>query len=129
MTENTYRLLLGTALILAIYTESKILAYSLVIMTLIEGITNYRVNIVVSKLLLKVYGRAIPHEPESSKYRYNVAAERVQRIFIGVSFFLIFFIAPQDFWYLNWLFAIAMILSGIVMFCPVVALFRYLGFR
>jgi len=129
MTENTYRLLLGSALFLTLYIDSKTLAYVLIVMALFEGITNLRVNILISKLLNKTSGRAIPQEPESSTYRFNIAAERVQRVFIGIVFYLIYFIAPHEFWMLNWLFALALILSGIVMFCPVVALFRYLGFR
>lgn len=129
MTENTYRLLLGSALFAILYLESAVFAYVLIAMTLFEGITNLRVNLLISHLLHRITGKALPQEPESEKYRINIAAERAQRIFIGVVFYLIYFKAPQELWMLNWLFALGMILSGIVMFCPVVALFRYLGFR
>jgi len=129
MTENTYRFLLGSALFAILYLESDTLAYILIAMTLFEGLTNLRVNILISKLLNKLFAKPIPQEPQSSSFRVNIAAERAQRIFIAVVFYLIYFIAPHDLWMLNWLFALGMILSGIVMFCPVVALFRYLGFR
>jgi len=129
MTENTYRLLLGTALFIMLYIESDVLAYILIGMALFEGITNLRINLLISRLLYKTTGKPMPVEPESKNFRFNIAAERVQRVFIALIFFLLYFVAPRDYWIVSWMFALGMILSGIVMFCPVVAVFRYLGFR
>jgi len=105
------------------------MAYVLIVMTIFEGITNWRLNLIVSHILNKVFDRSIPAEPSANDFRVDFAAERGQRIFIGVMFYLIYFVAPAELWMFNWLFAFGMILSGVVMFCPVVALFRYLGFR
>ena len=128
MTENAYRFLLGALLFIMLYIESDNMAYALILMALFEGITNWRLNLVVSNILKRINGSKIPARPPNEHARLQFDAERAQRIFIAVLFYVCYFIAPEEYWYISWLFAIAILLSGIVMFCPVV-LFRYIGFR
>lgn len=129
MTENAYRLLLGMLLFLMLYIESDAMAYTLIAMTFFEGVTNWRLNLVVSKILHKITGHPVPVNPNNKNARIPIDSERAQRFAISIMFYLTYFVAPEEYWVLNWFFAVAILLSGIVMFCPVVSLFRYLGFR
>lgn len=130
MSEHTYRLLIGTVLLILLYTEFNILAYIVIVITLFEGITNQRVNLIVTRLR-KYFGANVENfeKHPRSNFKFPFDAERAQRLLIAVVFSGLFFFAPKELWMLNWFFAFGMLISGIVMFCPVIALFRALGFR
>ena len=130
MSEHTYRLLMGTVLLLLLYTEFYILGYIVIGLTLFEGITNQRLNLVVTRIR-KYFGANVEnfeHTPRKN-FKFAFDAERAQRLLIAVVFAGLFFYAPKELWMLNWFFAFGLLISGIVMFCPVIALFRALGFR
>ncbi len=130
MSEHTYRLMVGSLLLILLYTEFYIVAYVVVAMTLFEGLSNQRLNLVVTRLRKKLGADVSDYEhPPRENYRIPFDAERAQRLFIAVMFSVLFFAAPQELWILNWFFAFGMLISGIVMFCPVIALFRAAGFR
>ncbi len=121
---------MGALLLVLLYTEYYIVAYAVIAMTLFEGITNQRLNLVVTRMLRK-FGANVSgiDRPLRENYRIAFDAERAQRLFIAVTFAGLFFLAPKELWILNWFFAFGMLLSGIVMFCPVIAFFRVIGFR
>lgn len=126
MSEHTYRLLLGSFILLVLYTEMEQLAYVLVALTLFEGLTNQRLNLVINRI------RHISNDsvrPQKNRARFNFDAEQAQRLFVAISFGSLFFFAPKEVWILNWYFAFGMLISGIVLFCPVIAFFRAIGFR
>ena len=128
MSEHTYRLLVGSLLLILLYTEFYILAYVVVAMTLFEGLTNQRLNLLVSRLRGKQGGDASYDEkPPHSRIPFD--AERAQRLFVAITFAILFFAAPKELWIINWFFAFGILISGIVMFCPVIAFFRAIGFR
>jgi hypothetical protein len=130
MSEHTYRLLVGSLLLTLLYTEFYIVAYVVVAMTLVEGLTNQRLNLVVTRLRKKPGTDVSAYDnPPRGKSRIAFDAERAQRLFIAVTFTTLFFAAPKELWILNWFFAFGMLISGIVMFCPVIAFFRAIGFR
>jgi len=130
MSEHTYRLLLGSLLLILLYTEFYFLAYIVVAMTLFEGLTNQRLNLVINRLLRKQGPSSSDFDTSNqTNYRVSFDAERAQRLFIAVTFSILFFAAPKELWMINWFFAFGMVISGIVMFCPVIALFRAIGFR
>ncbi|HEY5601625.1 MAG TPA: YgaP-like transmembrane domain [Gammaproteobacteria bacterium] len=130
MSEHTYRLVLGALMLVLLYTEYYIVAYVVIGVTLFEGLTNQRINLVVTRILRSFGADVSEYEkPPRKNYRIPFDAERAQRLFIAAAFAALFFLAPNEFWILNWFFAFGMLLSGIVMFCPVIALFRAIGFR
>lgn len=130
MSEHTYRLIIGSLLLALLYTESTNLAYFIIAMTLVEGLTNQRLNLVVTRIRHKLFtGTSQSDLPPRQGSRIPIDAERAQRLFISLMFAALYFGAPEELWMLNWFFAFGMLLSGIVMFCPVIALFRVIGFR
>ena len=130
MSEHTYRMVMGTALLILLYTEIDILGYIIIGTIMIEGITNLRLNLLITRLRNK-FGANIPEMdgPPRKDYRFPFDAERAQRIMVAVSFAALFIYAPKELWIVNWLFAFGMLISGIVMFCPIIALFKAVGFR
>lgn len=130
MTEHTYRLVMGALLLILLYTEFYLLGYFVIALTLFEGLSNQRLNLVVSRMRKKFNSTYTDDNPAPrNNYRFAFDAERAQRLFISVIFAGLFLFAPKELWLLNWFFAFGMLISGIVMFCPVIALFRAIGFR
>lgn len=130
MSEHTYRLIMGTALLILLYTEVTMFGYIIIAFVLLEGITNLRLNLLVTRFRNKM-GANIPETdgPPNENYRFKFDAERAQRIMVALSFAALFIFAPKELWIVNWMFAFGMLISGIVMFCPIIALFRAVGFR
>ena len=117
-------------MLLMLYTGYHFVAYLIIAMTLVEGLTNQRLNLVVTSIRRKLGANVSGFDQtprEDSRISFD--AERAQRLFIAIAFTAIFFAAPKELWILNWFFAFGMLISGIVMFCPVIALFRAIGFR
>ena len=130
MSEHTYRLMVGSLLLILLYTEFYIVAYVVVAMTFFEGLTNQRLNLLVTRLRKKIGTDVSAYDnPPRANYRIPFDAERAQRLFIAVTFTTLFFAAPKELWIINWFFAFGMLIAGIVMFCPVIAFFRAIGFR
>lgn len=130
MSEHTYRMVMGTALLILLYTEIDMLGYVIIGVILTEGITNLRLNLLITRLRNKLGATLSETDgPPRENYRFNFDAERAQRIMVAVSFAALFIYAPKELWIINWLFAFGMLISGIVMFCPIIALFKAVGFR
>jgi len=130
MSEHTYRMLMGTALLILLYTEIDVLAYIIIGTILTEGITNLRLNLLITRLRKKMGANLTDVDgPPRTDYRFPFDAERAQRLIVAVSFAALFVYAPKELWIINWMFAFGMLISGIVMFCPIIALFRAIGFR
>ena len=117
-------------MLVLLYTEYYLLAYVITGMALVEGLTNQRLNLVVSRIRQKMGSDVSAYDvPQRTDYRFAFDAEQAQRLFVAITYAALFFIAPKEFWILNWFFAFGMLISGIVMFCPVIAFFRAIGFR
>lgn len=130
MSEHTYRLVMGIALLVLLYTEIDLMAYIIISFIFFEGITNLRLNLLITQLRNK-FGANIQEAdgPPRDNYRVNFDAERAQRLVIAISFATLFVYTPQELWIINWMFAFGMLISGIVMFCPLIAFLRVVGFR
>jgi hypothetical protein len=99
-------------------------------MTFFDGLTNQRLNLVITRLRRKLGADVSDYDkPPRENYRIRFDAERAQRLFIAIVFTVLFFLAPKELWILNWFFAFGMLIAGIVMFCPLIAFFRAIGFR
>lgn len=130
MSEHTYRLIIGSLILILLYAEIDSLAYFIVAMTLFEGLTNKRLNLMITQFRRKFGNHEIvPAKSDRINFRVPIDAERAQRLFISAMFAFLYFAAPPALWMLNWFFGFGMLISGIVMFCPVVTFFRAVGFR
>lgn len=127
MTERTYRFVLGAALTLLLYFHIEPLQYVYVGVLLWEALTGFRIPQLVSRLR---YGSSYNDDPgDPTQYRFAFEAERGMRVVFATVMIAAFFLVPSDYWFVSWLVAIALFLSGLVNFCPMVTMLRWIGFR
>lgn len=128
MSERAYRFVLGAALVLLLYFDLGILIFVYIAGLLCEGISNWRIPILVSRLR---YGKDFTdtHARTPGSYRFEFEAERGMRLVFASVLMVSYFILPKEFWYVNWLIGIALFLSGMVNFCPVAFSLRWFGFK
>lgn len=127
MTERAYRFVLGTALVLLLYFHIEPLHYVYVSILLWEGLTGYRIPVIVSQLR---YGASYQDpQRDPGEYRFRFEAERGMRLAFAAVLVPTFFLLSADYWYVGWLAAIALYVAGLVNYCPMVMILRWLGFR
>jgi len=129
MSERTFRLILGATLLILIYIDYQPLYYPYLGLLFFEGITNWRIPILVNRLR---FGRdyiAGRPEPVSEGSRFNFEAERAMRLVFAFILIPAIFILPKDLWFINWIIASFLTLAGLVNFCPTVVTLRLIGFK
>ncbi|MCW8929123.1 MAG: DUF2892 domain-containing protein [Gammaproteobacteria bacterium] len=135
MSERVFRLITGMVLwaILLVSTiyQNNTLMIVFCIVLLLEGITNWRIPTIVSKIRFgqsAVNSNQKIDEIKTSPLNH-IEAERMMR-FVVVLFLLIsFFSLPNVLWFFPWYVAGMMIVSGISNICPMVMFLRWVGFR
>lgn len=129
MSERIFRLILGYTLLVLIYIDYMPLFYVYLFVLFFEGLTNWRIPILVNRVR---YGQDhLPHQspPDTEKARINFDAERAMRLLFAVALVPAIFLLPRDLWFINWIMAAFLTLAGLVNFCPTVVSLRYLGFK
>lgn len=129
MSERTFRLILGSSLLLLIYIDYMPLFYVYLFVLIFEGVTNWRIPVLINRIR---YGSdAAPNQPalDNQQPRFNFEAERAMRLVFAAVLIPSIFLLPRDLWFLNWMIASFLTLAGLVNFCPTVVTLRYLGFR
>lgn len=141
MSERGFRLIQGSYILLALYFELDALILGFLVVLAFEGLTNWRVPIIVNRLR---YGKlAIAHAgaashagvpesgghlpPETGKFHFE--AERLLRIVVFVLLIFTVLIFPEPGWFFPWFIGAMLFMAGLTNICPMVLLFRYLGFR
>lgn len=125
MTERSFRLIQGLYILLALYFEVDILIYAYLCVLLFEGITNWRIPILINRLR---YGE-IPLEGVEQGSRFSFEAERFMRIVVFTLFIFTFLVFPELGWFFPWFIGAMLFMAGVTNICPMVMMFRYLGFR
>lgn len=127
MTERTFRLILGGVLILALCLDSHALMHAYLVVLLFEGITNYRIPIVVSRLR----GGITLEEPakDGRRARINFETERALRLIIAALIFVSFGLFHEDLWFVPWFIGFSLVMAGITGICPMAILLTWTGFR
>ena len=119
MTERQYRFFLGALLFVVLYFESPEGIYAYIGLLMFEGITGIRLTVLT--------GGASRIKSASGGWCFE--AERGMRIFFGGLMATMLFLPMETFWFLNWLIAFALLISGAVNYCPIVALMKLVGLR
>lgn len=127
MTERTYRFVLGAVLTLLLYFHIEPLQYVYVGVLFWEAFTGFRVPMMVSRWRYGANYHDTQRDPAT--FRFVFEAERGMRVVFAVVMIAAFFVIPTDYWYISWLVAIMLFLSGLVNFCPMVTMLRWIGFR
>jgi len=129
MSERTFRLILGAILLTLIYLDSNPLYYAYIAVLFFEGITNWRIPILVNRIR---FGKDYTPPVEQSSdehYRFKFEAERAMRLVFGGVLIVSIFFLPKDLWFVTWIIASFLTLAGLVNFCPIVLTLRIIGFK
>jgi len=130
MTERAFRIVLGAVLLVALYFELRLVVYGYIVVLLFEGITNWRIPLLVSRMRgMDVAG--VSRCVISPGFRLRIAFEAEQAMRLAFALFLIFSYAVfnKELWLIPWLSGFALLGAGLSGICPLVISFRWLGFR
>ncbi|HWS04135.1 MAG TPA: hypothetical protein VN448_12205, partial [Gammaproteobacteria bacterium] len=101
--------------------------YVLMGMLLFEGITNWRVPALVSRL--RSGSEPTVTAVTSSNWVISFEAERALRLILVAMLGLSLLLEPQLVWWLPWFIAFALIGAGLSGICPMVSALRWVGMR
>ncbi len=144
MSDRVFRLISGLALwailLFSIIYQNNSLLIAFCILYLLEGITNWRIPLLISRIR---FGKDHQNNNKflsdscSDDCSYNIVkstifrfeAERVMR-FVVVLFLLVsYFTFPDVLWFFPWYVAGMLIVSGITNICPILMFLRWIGFQ
>jgi hypothetical protein len=97
MTNRTYRLLLGIAILLILYFDLTLAMYGLIGVLFIEGLTNWRIPLLVNRILQRP---AEQREPRANKWPPQ--AEQAWRLLIGAMLLLTAVVFKDVVWFMPW---------------------------
>jgi hypothetical protein len=141
MSERSFRLIQGSYILIALYFELDVLILAYLVVLAFEGLTNWRIPVIVNRLR---YGKlAMAHgspaidtgglgsgrDEPAEKCKFNFEAERLLRIVVFVLLMFTVLIFPEPGWFFPWFIGAMLFMAGLTNICPMVLLFRYLGFR
>lgn len=164
MSERSFRLIQGLYILLALYFEMDVLILAYLAVIAIEGLTNWRIPVIVNRLR---YGKlavatdttvvntvniegvmsaasvvsavnaesaadspvAVAQSRKEQTYKFNFEAERLLRLVVFTLLIFTVLIFPESGWFFPWFIGAMLFMAGVTNICPMVMLFRYLGFR
>lgn len=131
MSDRVYLFVAGLCILMALYIESNVMIYVLVVVLLLEGISGFT----MPKLSQMI--RKVELEPGLLKYnkapRFNFEAFRMLRISLAVVV-LASYMAVHEYnidmlWFFPWFIGFAVLGAGVSGVCPVYLAIRWLGFK
>ena len=127
MSERTFRLIQGIFLFTALFFDNANMMWAIIIMYLFEGITNWRIPLIVTGLINSGNNDNDPLQTPNARIPYD--AERMQRLLGAVFLYTTYFVYPDAAWFGPWFLAVIFTMAGLTNVCPSVMLFRWIGFR
>ena len=128
MSERAFRFILGASLILLLFMQADEMVYVYIGVLLFEGITNWRIPILVSKVR---YGAAYSSQdvlsPGCNTIKFD--AERALRLIVALFLILSYVTFPEQTWFFPWFIGFMLFMAGLTNICPMVMALRAFGFR
>lgn len=132
MSERANRFVLGFSLIGFLRLEWNNGVYAIITILIFEGTTNWRIPALVSQLRYAMNGinrGGITDTNNDNNYKFYYEAERLLRFMVATTISLGFIFFDDSLWFLPWFVGLNLLLAGTTGFCPLIMLFRKLGFR
>lgn len=127
MSERIFRLIQGIYLVIFLFLEIELFIYILIGTMAFEGLTNWRIPKLVSRLR---YGATMVSRPvNNSNFRINLDSEQMQRLAMALFLVLTFVLFPAEAWYGPWFLAFLLVMAGTTNICPMVIFMRWVGFK
>lgn len=128
MSDRMYRTFLGALILAALVFDLNLLMYSLIVMLGFEGLTNWRIPILVNRLFPRFFSSR-PCVPDQYKVRFQFEAERAWRLLVGVLLLITYGFLYQILWFVPWFMAFAILGAGVSGICPGAFSLKRIGFR
>lgn len=129
MTERAYRLVVGIIMLGFLFFQLDYAMWVLLILMALEGLTNWRIPIFVSKAIYP-NDNIIVSEGENQNYSFNYEAERMLRWIVFTLVLLgTLTYTEKMFWFFPWFVSLMLLLAGITGICPMVMALRKAGLK
>ena len=128
MTERAYRFILGFSLITFLLMEWDLAIYTFLAVFIFEGITNWRIPILISKLRYANEPFLVT-DSENEDYKINLEAERMLRPTVAFFIFLGFIAFPEALWFIPWFVGLNLLVAGTTGVCALVMFYRKIGLK
>ena len=130
MSNRLYRLFVGLILLIGLYFDLSGLIYALIIVVLLEGITNLRIPVLISEIRFNNSGDATEGTLGITfKERFGFDAERAWRLVLGSVLTVVYVFFYDNVWYLAWFMGFAILGAGLSGVCPLFISLKWAGFR
>ena len=128
MSERVFRIILGASLLISLFLKNETFIYAYIGLLLFEGITNWRIPILVSKLR---YGKSYNSVELSNQNCRNIRfdAERALRLVVAFLLIISYVVFPLQLWLFPWFVGFMLFMAGLSNICPMVMSLYWLGFR
>jgi hypothetical protein len=130
LSNRLYRFIFGLVLLVALYFEAHYLVYAVIIISLVEAVTNWRIPLLVSRLRFHNDGE-LNEGSLGINFRQSIPfdAERMWRITVVLMLAISYFSFPDTLWFFPWFMGFAILGAGISGVCPIFLGIKWLGFR
>ena len=128
MSERVFRFFLGAVLIVLLFLQLQGLIYVYVGVLLFEGLTNWRIPLLVSRIRYGTnsnVGDAL--SPRCAKIPFD--AERMLRLLVAVMLILSYLVFHEAAWFFPWFIGFMLFMAGLTNICPMVMGLQRIGFR
>lgn len=128
MTERSFRLILGTTLLLMLSLNFDKGIYIFIGLLAFEGITNLRIPLLASRIRHgAAYNANEVLSPGCSRIPFD--AERALRLLVALLLVATFIVYGEQAWFFPWFIGSMLVLAGITNICPMVMALRWVGFK
>jgi len=125
MNDRTYRLLLGIAILLALYFDMTRVMYGLIGVLFVEGVTNWRIPLLMNRLLRRPGADTQPMGPFAIKWPLH--SEQAWRLVVGFMLLLTAVLFKEAIWFMPWFMGFAILGAGVSGVCPMLLGLRAAG--
>lgn len=129
MTERVFRLVMGVWLLAALYAGVPAAVYALIALLLVEGVTNLRVPMLVSRARGLQGAETCAVTGTSCGVLGNFEAERALRFIVATFLVLTYSTHASPLWFFPWFIGFALLGAGLSGVCPMVLTLRAMGMR
>ena len=132
MTERMFRLCIGACILAALCLEQRPLMIGLIAVLLFEGLTNWRIPLLISRLR---YGSdAAPANektcwPIHAYFKIGFDAERAWRFTVAILLCITYLMFYDQAWFIPWFMGFAIFGAGLSGVCPMLLSLKLIGFR
>ncbi len=127
MTERTFRMVFGSALLAALYFDLHYIIIGLIALSLFKGMTSWR----IAGLAMRLHPESAGSRPEAAAVtaKIDFEAERALSLMTALTLILSCVLFSAQLWFLPWFVGFAFFGAGLSGICPMVLGLRWIGLK